>query len=138
MSDTNDLMDFISASLRTTLDEIYERLIGCNFAQEDPKLAIFTVALLNALGREGHGDRPTEVVLMLAYGETGTTEMSRNRGEWPGHDLAREPGLDEQRDHRLGEMHLPVRPLQPLIERNDHVMGRARHTQQILQRLLLH
>ena len=32
-----------------------------------------------------------------------------------GHDLAREPGLGEQRDHRLGEMPLPVQPSQPLI-----------------------
>ena len=32
-----------------------------------------------------------------------------------GHDLAREPGLGEQMDHRLGEMPLPVRPMQPLI-----------------------
>ena len=31
------------------------------------------------------------------------------------YDLAREPGLGEQRDHRLGEMHLPVQPAQPLI-----------------------
>ena len=32
-----------------------------------------------------------------------------------GHDLAREPGLGEQRDHRLGEMPLPVHTAQPLI-----------------------
>ena len=32
-----------------------------------------------------------------------------------GHDLAREPGLGEQRDHRLGEMPLPVQHVQPLI-----------------------
>ena len=32
-----------------------------------------------------------------------------------GHDLAREPGLGEQRDHGLGEMPLPVQPVQPLI-----------------------
>ena len=32
-----------------------------------------------------------------------------------GHDLAREPGLGEQRDHRLGEMPLPLQPAQPLI-----------------------
>ena len=32
-----------------------------------------------------------------------------------GHDLAREPGLDEQRDHRLGEIPLPVQPVQPFI-----------------------
>ena len=32
-----------------------------------------------------------------------------------GQDLAREPGLGKQRDHWLGEMPLPVRPVQPLI-----------------------
>ena len=32
-----------------------------------------------------------------------------------GHDLAREPGLGEQRDHPLGEMPLPVQPAQRLI-----------------------
>ena len=32
-----------------------------------------------------------------------------------GHDLARDSGLGEQRDHQLGEMPLPVRPVQPLI-----------------------
>ena len=73
------------------------------------------------MGREGRGDRPTEVVLLLAYGESGTAERGRNRlmrkrrGEMSGQDLAREPGLGEQRDHRLGEMSLPVRPVQPLI-----------------------
>ena len=51
---------------------------------------------------------------MPAFGESGTAERGRNRlirwrrGEMSGHDLAREPGLGEQRDHRLGEMHLPV------------------------------
>ena len=32
-----------------------------------------------------------------------------------GHDLAREPGLGEQRDNRLCEMPLPIQPVQPLI-----------------------
>ena len=32
-----------------------------------------------------------------------------------GHDLAGEPGLGEQRDHRLSETPLPVQPAQPLI-----------------------
>ena len=72
MSDTNDLMDFISASLGTTLDEIYQLLVDCNFAIDHPDLAMFTVALLNVMGREGRGDRPTEVILMLAYSESGT------------------------------------------------------------------
>ena len=74
MSDTNDLMDFISASLGMTLNEIYLRLVDCNFALEDPELAMFTVALLNAMVREGRGDRPTDVVLMLAYGDSETAE----------------------------------------------------------------
>ena len=121
MGDTNELMEFLSASLGATLDEIYQRLIDCDFTREDPGLAMFVVALLNALGREGRWNRPTEVVLMLAFGESGTAERGRNRlmrwrrGEMSGHDLAREPGLGEQRDHRLGEMPLPVQPAQPLI-----------------------
>ena len=51
-----------------TLDEVYQRLVDCNFALEDPELAIFTAALLNAMGGEGRGDNPTKVVLMLAIG----------------------------------------------------------------------
>ena len=121
MGDTNELMEFLSANLGATLDEIYQRLIDCDFTREDPGLAMFVVALLNALGREGRGNRPTEVVLMLAFGESGTAERGRNRlmrwrrGEMSGHDLARDPGLGEQRDHRLGEMLLPTQPVQTLI-----------------------
>ena len=122
MGDTNELMEFLSAGLGATLDEIYQRLIDCDFTREDPGLAMFVVALLNALGREGRGNRPTEVVLMLAFGESGTAERGRNRlmrwrrGEMSGHDLAREPGLGEQRDHRLGEMPLPVHFQWKLLE----------------------
>ena len=121
MGDTNELMEFLSASLGATLDEIYQRLIDCDFTREDPGLSMFVVALLKALGREGRGNCATEVVLMLAFGESGTAERGRNRlirwrrGEMSGHDLAREPGLGEQRDHRLGEMPLPTQPAQPLI-----------------------
>ena len=74
MGDTNDLMEFVSASLGATLDETYQRLIDCDFAQKDPGLAMFVVALLNELGREGRGNRPMEVVLMLAFGESGTAQ----------------------------------------------------------------
>ena len=82
---------------------------------------MFVVALLTALGREGRGNRPTEVVLMLAFGESGTAERGRSRlmrwrrGEMSGHDLVREPGLGEQREHRLVEMTLPTQPAQPII-----------------------
>ena len=40
---------------------------------------MFTVALLNAMGREGRGDRPTEVVLMIAFVECGTDKRGGNR-----------------------------------------------------------
>ena len=101
-------MGFISASLGTSLDEVYQRLIDCNFGLEEPELVMFTVALLNMLGREARGERPTEVVLMLAFGASRTAERGRirlmrwRRGEMSCHDLAREPGLDEQRYYRLG------------------------------------
>ena len=77
--------------------------------------------VVNALGREGRGNRPTEVVFLLAFDESGTSERGRNRlmrwcrEEMSGHDLAREPGLGEQKYHRLGEIPLPVQPAQPLI-----------------------
>ena len=79
MSNTNDLMDFISGSLGTALDEIYQRLVDCNFGLEDPKLVTFTTALLIAMRRERRGDRSTELVLMMAFGESGTAKRGRNR-----------------------------------------------------------
>ena len=99
MGDTNELREFLSASLEATLDEIYQLPIDCDFTREDPGLAMFVVALLNALRREGRGNRL----------------MRWRRGEMSGHDLAREPGLGERRHHRLGEMLLPVQPAHPLI-----------------------
>ena len=104
-------MEFLSVSLGAILGEIYQRLIDCDFAQEDPGVE----------GREGRGTRPRKVVLMLAFGVSGTAERGRirlmrwRRGEMSGHDLAREPGLGEQRDHRLGDMPLHVQHVQPLI-----------------------
>ena len=85
---------------------------------------MITISPLNAMGGEGRGDRPREKILMLAFGESATAERGRNklmrwqRGEMSGHDLAREPGLGKQRDYRLGEMPLTVRPnsyAQPIL-----------------------
>ena len=36
MSDTNELMEFISTRVGTTLDKIYQRLVDCKIALEDP------------------------------------------------------------------------------------------------------
>ena len=135
-------MEFLSASLGAILDEIYQRLIDCDFTREDPGLAMFVVALLNALGREGRGNRPTEVMLMLAFGESGTAERGRNRlmrwrrGEMSGHDLAREPGPGEQRNHRLGPTYQPNLRSRS-SEQKHYVMSRACHIQRTLQQLLL-
>ena len=127
-------MEIISVSLETARDEIYQRLLGCNFGLEDPGLAIFTVALLNSMGREGRGDHPSAVVLMLAFGESGTTERDRNRlmrmrrGEMSGRDLAREPESGVHREYRLGEMLMPVRPnfsAQPLFGSKRSTMDRS-------------
>ena len=79
MSYLNDFMDFNSGSLRTALDEINQRLVDCNFGLEDPKLLMFTAALLIAMRREGRGDRSTELVLMMDFGESGTAKRGRNR-----------------------------------------------------------
>ena len=67
---------------------------------------MFTIVLLKAMVRDGRGDRPTEVELMLAFGEYGTAERCRNKlmrcrcGEMSDHELARESGLGEQRDYK--------------------------------------
>ena len=87
--------------------------------------------LMNFSSTEVEGS--TEVVLLLAFGASGTAERDLNglmrwrRGKMSGHNLAREPVLGEQRDYRLGEMPLPVRPVEPLIgaKRSPDGPGRA-------------
>ena len=55
-------------------------------------------------------------MLTLAFGKSGNASRGRKRvmrwqrGEVSGHDFASEPGVGQQRDHRLGEMPMPVRP----------------------------
>ena len=118
---------------------------------EDLELAIFTVVLLNAmrrgLGDEGLGGQLTKVVLILAFGDSGTAERDRNRllrsrhGEMSGHDLAREPRLREQRDFSLNEMPLLVYlnfSAQLLLEAKRSDDGPGLHTRWIRQQQLLH
>ena len=77
MSNTNDFMVFIYASLGMTLDKEYQHLEDCHFAIKNPLLVMFTVELLNARGTEGRGDRPMKVVLILAFCESETAERGR-------------------------------------------------------------
>ena len=74
------------------------------------------VVLLNILGHDNRGDRPTEVLLMTAYGERGVLErpnmrvMRSRNGALSGSDLANEPGLGSSRTYQPGEMPLPSKP----------------------------
>ena len=73
------------------------------------------VALVNILGHDNRGDRPTEVLLMAAYGERGVLDRPNMRvmrwlnGTLSVNDLANEPGLGISRTYQPGEMPLPTK-----------------------------
>ena len=73
-------------------------------------------ALINILAHDNRGDRPTEVLLMAAYGERGVLDRPNMRvmrwrnGALSGSDLANEPGLGSSRTYQPGEMPLPSKP----------------------------
>ena len=73
-------------------------------------------ALINILGHDNRGDRPTEVLLMAAYGERGVLDRPNMRvmrwinGALSGSDLANDPGLGSSRTYQPGEMPLPTKP----------------------------
>ena len=96
------------------VDAIYCRLIDRDFALEDPEVVILLTALINILGHDNRGDRPTEVLLMAAYGERGVLERPNMRvmrwrnGALSGSDLANEPGLGSSRTYQPCEMPLPT------------------------------
>ena len=87
-----------------------------DFALEDPEVAVLLVALINILGHDNCGDRPTEVLLMAAYGERGVLDrpnmkvMRWRNGALSGSDLANEPELGSSRTYQPGEMPLLTRP----------------------------
>ena len=73
-------------------------------------------ALINILGHGNRGHRPTEVLLMAAYGERGVLDRPNMRvmrwrnGTLSGSDLANKPGLGSSRTYQPGEMPLPSKP----------------------------
>ena len=105
-----------------TIDAIYSRLMDRDFALEDPEVAMLLVFLINILGHDNRGNRPTEVSLMAAYKERGLLErpnMRLMRGRnWAlsGSDLANEPGMGSSRTYQPGEMPLPTKPRPRLKE----------------------
>ena len=81
-----------------------------DFALEDPEVVMLLTALINNLGHDNRGDRPTEVLLMAAYGERGVLDRPNMRvmrwrnGALSGSDLANEPGLGSSRTYQPGKM----------------------------------
>ena len=109
-------MDLAEAYVGPMVDAIYRRLIERDFALEDPEVVMLLTALINILGHDNRGDRPTEVLLMAAYGERGVLDRPNMRvmrwrnGALSGSDLANEPGLGSSRTYQPGEMPMPSKP----------------------------
>ena len=114
--DLNEYMDLAEAYVGPMIDAIYRRLMDRDFALEDPEVVMFLAALINILGNNNRGDRPTEVLLMAAYGERGVLDRPNMRvmrwrnGAISGSDWANEPGLISSRTYQTGEMPLPTKP----------------------------
>ena len=112
----DELMDLAEAYVGPMVDAIYRRLIEQDFALEDPEVVMLLTALINILGHDNRGDRPTEVLLMAAYGERGVLDRPNMRvmrwrnGALSGSDLANEPGLGSSRTYQPGEMPMPSKP----------------------------
>ena len=109
-----ELMDLAEAYIGPMIDAIYRRLMNRDFALEDPEVVMLLTALINILGHDNRGDRPTEVLLMAAYGERGVLDRPRRmrwrNGALSGSDLANEPGLGSSRTYQPGEMPVPTKP----------------------------
>ena len=112
----DELMDLAEAYVGPMIDAIYRRLMDRDFALEDPEVVMLLTAVINILGHDNRGDRPTEVLLMAAYGERGVLDRPNMRvmrwrnGALSGSDLANEPGLGSSRTYQPGEMPLPSKP----------------------------
>ena len=76
----DELMDLAEAYVGPMLDAINRRLMDGDFAVEDPEVVMLLTALINILGHDNRGDRPTEVLLMVtAYGERGVLDHPNMR-----------------------------------------------------------
>ena len=112
----NEYMDLAEAYVGPMIDAIYRRLMDRDFALEDPVVVMLLAALINILGHDNRGDRPTEVLLMAAYGERRVLDRPNMRvmrwrnGALSGNDLGNEPGLGSLRIFQPGEMPLPTKP----------------------------
>ena len=124
-------MDLAEAYVGPMVDAIYRRLMDQDFALEDPEVVLLLTALINILGHDNRGDRPTEVLLMAAYGERGVLDRPNMRvmrwrnGALSGSDLANEPGLGSSRTYQPGEMPLPSKPKPGLTRMHQEMNSEA-------------
>ena len=127
----DELMDLAEAYVGPMVDAIYRRLIDRDFALEDPEVVMLLTALMNILGHNNRGNRPTEFLLMAAYGERGVLERPNMRvmrwrnGALSGSDLANEPGLGSSRTYQPGEMPLPTKPRPGLRRMHQEMKSEA-------------
>ena len=59
-------------------------IVGCrltdrDFTLEDPEIVMLLADLTNILGHDNRGNRPTEVLLMAAYGRQGVLDRPNMR-----------------------------------------------------------
>ena len=124
-------MDLAEAYIGPMIDAIYRRLMDRDFALEDPEVVMLLTALINILGHDNRGDRPTEVLLMAAYGERGVVDRPNMRvmrwrnGALSGSDLANEPGLGSCRTYQPGEMPMPSKPKPGLTRMHQEMNSEA-------------
>ena len=126
----DELMDLAEAYVGPMVDAIYRRLMDRDFALEDPEVVMLLTALINILAHDNRGNRPTEVLLMAAYGEKGILDRPNMRvrvmrwrnGARSGSALANEPGLGSSWTYQPGEMPLPTKP-KPGLKRMHQEMN---------------
>ena len=115
----DELIDPAEAYVGPMVDAIYRRLMDGDFALEDSEVVMLLTVLINILGHDNRGDRPTEVLLMAAYGERGVLDRPNMRvmrwrnGALSGSDLTNEPGLGSSMTYQPVEMPLPSKPCPP-------------------------
>ena len=89
------------------------------------------VALTNISGYDNHGDHPTEILLMAAYGQQGVLDRSNLRvmrwrnGALSGVELANEPRLEISRTYQPCEMPLPTKPRPGLRRMHQEMKSEA-------------
>ena len=127
----DELVDLAEAYVGPMVETIYRRQMKRDFALEDPEVDMFLTALINILGHDNRGNRPTEIFLMAAYGERGVLDRPNMRGmRWrigalSGSDLANEPGLESSRTYQPGEMPLPTKPKPGLMRMHEEMNSEA-------------